>query len=117
MSQQNLEHSTAKNFRFLEQLKLHSKTKTLAADLTVLATDPPLHFLDPGGAGRKVLLPVASVANAGLVFVFVNTADAAEVLTIKDSTDTTTFATPTLAEAAILFCNGVTWGGLVGASS
>ena len=117
MSQQNLQHSTASNMQLLDRFKLHPKTKTLAADLTVLATDPPLQFLDPGGAGRKVLLPAASAATAGLVFVFVNKADAAEILTIKDSTDTTTFATPTQAEAAILFCDGVTWGGLVGASS
>lgn len=113
--QANLQFATASDFKILDRLRLSAtSTKTLAGDLTMTAKDPIVQFLDPGGAGRKVLLPPEE---AGLVFVFINMADAAEVLTIKDDADAVTFATPTQAEAAILFCNGVTWGGLVGASS
>lgn len=115
MSQQNLQFSKASDFKILDRLRLGStSTKTLAGTLTMVATDPIVQFLDPGGAGRTILLPPEE---DGLVFVFVNKADAAEVLTIKDDANAVTFATPTQAEAAILFCNGVTWGGLVGASS
>lgn len=114
MTQTRLEHSTLVNTKFLQKMKASSMTKTLAGTLTMAAGDPIINFLDPGGAGRTILLPPEE---DGLIFVFVNTADAAEVLTIKDDSNTTTFATPTQAEAAILVCNGTTWGGLVGASS
>lgn len=114
MAQTNIEHAKGTNVMFLERLKFSSRTLTLAGTLTMTNRDPIVAFLDPGGAGRKVLLPAEE---DGLFFAFVNTADAAEVLTIKDDADAVTFATPTQAEAAVVFCNGVTWGGLVGASS
>lgn len=114
MAQTTVEHAKIINATILERMKLSSRTLTLAGTLTMTNRDPIVNFLDTGGAARTVLLPAEE---AGLFFAFVNTADAAEIMSIKDDSGTTTFATPTQAEAAVVFCNGVTWGGLVGASS
>ena len=70
--------------------------------------------LDPGGAGRSVVLPAAATVPGELLFVS-NTADAAEVLTI--SADSATVVTPTQGETAMLFCTGVKWFGIAGANS
>lgn len=70
---------------------------------------------DPGGAGRNVDLP--AVASSGGVLLFIsNTADAAEILTIRDAA-AATIVTPTQNEAALVWCDGVRWYGLVGAQS
>lgn len=90
-------------------------TETLAATKTLTIADGPLQFLDPGGAGRQVNLP-AEALSTGLIFVIINTADAAEVLTVKDDGGGT-IVTPTENESAFVFCDGTTWKGLVGASS
>lgn len=103
----NIEGGEAKSLKFLNQLMIHTQTRTLAGALTLVATDAVAQFLDPGGAGRNVTLPALQ---DGLVFFFVNTADAAEVLTIKDAAGNT-ICTPTQAESAIVWCNGTIWGG------
>lgn len=72
--------------------------------------------LDPGGAGRNVVMP-AEASCSGIEVFIINSADAAEVLTIKASNGSTTICTPTQAECAHLVCNGTTWAGLVGANS
>lgn len=70
---------------------------------------------DPGGAGRNVDLP--AVGGCAGVYLFIsNTADAAEVLTIRNSAGST-IVTPTQAEAAMVWCDGVRWYGMVGAQS
>lgn len=69
---------------------------------------------DPGGAGRTVTLPAAA-SNAGQMLWIANTADAAEVLTIAD--DTGTVCTPTQAESAVLWCDGVRWRGIAGSNA
>lgn len=70
---------------------------------------------DPGGAGRNVDLP-AEANNAGTFLFISNTADAAEVLTVRDDGGGT-IVTPTQAEAAMVWCDGVRWYGMVGAQS
>ncbi len=70
---------------------------------------------DPGGAGRTVTLPAEASSNGCLVFIS-NEADNAEVLTIQDD-GSNTIVTPTQNEAAVLWCNGTLWFGLVGATS
>lgn len=70
---------------------------------------------DPGGAGRNVDLPVEAGCAGSVVFIS-NEADAAEVLTIRTAAGAT-LVTPAQNEAAILWCNGTAWFGLVGASS
>lgn len=70
---------------------------------------------DPGGSGRTVTLPAEAVSKGALVFIS-NEADAAEVLTIQDD-GTNTIVTPTQNEAAILWCDGTSWYGLVGSTA
>lgn len=96
-------------------LRFDSNTETLAGTKTLVFGDAVVQFLDPGGAGRTVILPAEADSN-GLVFIIANRADAAEVLTIQDD-GTATVCTPTEAETALVICDGTTWVGLVGASS
>lgn len=70
--------------------------------------------LDPGGAGRSVVLPNAADVPGEMLWI-ANTADAAEILTI--SADSATVVTPTQGETAVLFCTGVKWYGIAGANS
>jgi hypothetical protein len=90
-------------------------TETLADDKTLVITDKFIHFLDPGGAGRNVVLP-AEVSSAGLIFLIVNTADEAEDLTIQNDA-AGTVATVAQNESAFVVCDGVTWKPLVGANT
>jgi hypothetical protein len=76
--------------------------------------DYAIMSFDPGGAGRAITLP-AIASNVGESIVIANTADAAEVLTISDSVGTV--VTPTQAESAILWNDGVRWRGIAGANS
>lgn len=67
---------------------------------------------DPGGAGRNVDLPAVG-ACAGVYLYISNLADAAEILTIRNSSGTT-IVTPTQNECAFVWCDGVRWYGMVG---
>jgi hypothetical protein len=67
---------------------------------------------DPAAA-RNLDLP-AEADNAGVVLFIANTANAAEVITIRDDA-AGTVCTPTQAESAMVWCDGVSWRGLVGA--
>lgn len=93
--------------------------ETLTGTRTITAAEveaSSLFTMDPGGAGRSVVLPDAATANmAGQFVMIANAADAAEVLTI--SADSATICTPTQAETAVLFCTGVKWYGIAGANS
>lgn len=70
---------------------------------------------DPGGAGRNVDLPAASQC-AGVYLMISNTADAAEILTVRHN-GAATIVTPTQAEACLVWSDGVGWYGMVGAQS
>lgn len=92
--------------------------ETLAANRTLTEAEvleSSVFAFDPGGSARDLTLPAASAALAGQVLFVANTADAAEVITIDDTVGD--IATPTQNESAILFCDGTSWHGLVGASS
>jgi hypothetical protein len=92
---------------------------TATGDITLTAAqvaEQAIWVIDPGGAGRKVLLP-AEADCEGYMLVIKNSADAAEILTVKDDADAVTIVTPTQNETAILFCNGTTWLGIAGANS
>lgn len=92
-----------------------SSVETLADNKTLAADDARIQVLDPGGAGRDTTLP-AEAASTGVDFIVHNSADAAEVLTIKDDGGGT-ICTPTQNESAHVFCDGTTWRGLVGANN
>jgi hypothetical protein len=91
-----------------------TNTETLTGNKTLVCDDAFYQVLDPGGAGRNVVLP-KEAASKGLRFLIRNAADAAEVLTIQASDASTTVCTPTQNESALVACDGTTWRGLVGA--
>lgn len=102
MSRLNLEDNKLHNSTIMRGLKLASITKTLGADFTMSADLPPLITLDPGGAGRKVMMPSETdEKNFGLTFIIRNGANAAVTLTFRDSGDTTTMGTALQNEAVI----------------
>lgn len=93
-------------------------TETLAANRTITNKEIEKYnafAFDPGGAARTVTLPAEAFCK-GVTVMIANKADAAEIITVKnDGGDT--IVTPTQAEAALLWCDGTAWYGLVGASS
>lgn len=99
----------------------HKMTAATAETLTgtrVITTAEAKQYafwaLDPGGAGRAITLPTIA-DTVGQMLWIANTADAAEVLTISDSVGTV--CTPTQAESAVLWNDGVRWRGIAGANS
>lgn len=92
--------------------------ETLSANRVITAEEINKYqgfAFDPGGAARNVDLP-AEGASKGAFVMISNEADAAEVITIRDDGGNT-ICTPTQNEAAVLWCDGTSWYGLVGASS
>ena len=106
MSRLNLEDNRIDRPFIASKLKMQPLVQTLGAQFAMDADMPPLLFLDPGGAGRDVLLPPEE---AGLMYCIVNTADAAETLTVKEDSDTTTIGALAQNEAAWYACDGTTW--------
>jgi hypothetical protein len=76
--------------------------------------DNNMFSFDPAAA-RNLDLP-AEADCAGIVLFIYNSANAAEVITIRDDGGGT-ICTPTQAESAIVFCDGVSWRGLVGSAA
>ncbi|MFQ5741984.1 MAG: hypothetical protein ACE5HV_00165 [Acidobacteriota bacterium] len=114
MGQGNLEGGSLKDM-FMKNIKLRSRTETLAAGLTLVADDPPLQFLNNGGAVRTVVLPAEALSD-GLVFIITNSGGGAFAITINDDTPALV-ASLLQNESAICFCDGTSWFGLVGTST
>ena len=92
------------------------ETLSGARVLTVAEVNQYQGFLfDPDGAGRNLDLPAEEACVGSLLFIS-NRADAAEVLTIRNDAGST-IATPTQNEACLVFCDGTSWCGFVGAQS
>lgn len=92
--------------------------ETLAAHRTITIKEIEQYnafSFDPGGAARNVILPAESECEGVVIFIS-NEADAAEIITVQDDTPATV-GTPTQSEAIMCWCDGVSWFGLVGASS
>ena len=118
-----------------------SNAETLSGAKTLAVTDSKYQFLDPGGSGRNVDLPdmrtlttdinSEGTGDAGTdryadtqggFFVISNTADAAEVITVRGwngSTTTGTIMTPTQNETAVCYWTGATngWIGIAGSDA
>lgn len=98
-------------------IKHRTLTETLAGNRTITAAEfsqYAVFIFDPGGAGRDVTLPTeASTGGASdkvAQITIVNSADAAEVLTIKNDAGTgVTGATPTQNECSVVLCDGTNW--------
>ena len=88
--------------------------ETLGADRVLVATDPRHLTLDPGGQARNVDLPVVSTW-PGETFIIDNSADGAEVITVRLTGGGTTVVTPTQNEKAIVWNDGTNCYGIVGA--
>ena len=91
--------------------------ETLTGDRVLTQAEVDLNNIftfDPDGA-RNLDLP-AEADNTGIVLFIHNAASGAEVITIRDDA-AGTVCTPTQAETAIVFCDGVSWRGHVGAAS
>lgn len=88
-------------------IKRAVNTEALAATKVLQTDDVGVHWLDPDGAGRNVDLP-AEADSAGLEFVVINTADAAENLTVRDDGGTT-IGVVGQNEMGMFFCNGTSW--------
>jgi len=86
-----------------------ANTEELSGNKTLVVTDYMLQFIDPAGA-RNVTLP-AEASSAGLMFIIVNTANAAETITVKDDA-AGTVVTVAQNYRAICFCDGTTWYGM-----
>jgi hypothetical protein len=80
---------------------------TLAGALVMTISYPNFLRLDPGGAHRDVTLPAESLCD-GVFYEFVNAADAAENLVIKDDGGST-IGTINQNEKATFRCNGTAW--------
>ena len=81
--------------------------ETLAGTKTLVITDAKYQALDPGGAGRDVVLPAVALSR-GAVFHILNKADAAETLTVKNAAAATILAV-LQNKAAVFVCDGATW--------
>lgn len=71
---------------------------------------------DPGGTARTVTLPAEAAAD-DMILMIANEADAAEDITVKEDAGSTTIVTISQNERALLWCDGVTWYGFVGAKT
>ncbi|MDA7977500.1 MAG: hypothetical protein MPJ50_01865 [Pirellulales bacterium] len=92
-----------------------SNIEALGGDKVLSADDARIQVLDPSGAGRDVTLPAEAVST-GVDFIVHNSADAVEVLTIKDDGGATV-CTPSQNESAYVFCDGTKWRGMVAANN
>ena len=91
--------------------------ETLGADrvLTQAEVDGANVFTFDPAAARNLDLP-AEADCAGIALFIHNAANAAEIITIRDDGGGT-ICTPTEAESAYVWCDGVSWRGLVGAAT
>jgi hypothetical protein len=81
--------------------------QTLTGAVTVTAQSGNVLALDPGGASRDVTMPPEESCE-GAVFVFYNTADAAENLVVKNDA-AGTIVTIGRGESYIVACSGSAW--------
>lgn len=86
---------------------LGANTETLAANKTLIVSDPVHQRLDPGGSARDVTLP-AEADSLDLRFEILNTADAAEDLTVKNDGGGTIVTISQNEKATVVF-DGTDW--------
>ena len=105
---QNHEQAIMYGMTVAHGLKLRSLAKAVTAEMPIDPTWPPVLLLDPNGAARTALLPLAS-SYEGLTFFIRNTADAAETLTLEDSTSTVVIGTLAQNVGGVFQSDGVVW--------
>lgn len=89
--------------------------QTLTGTYAIPAGSPHVQALDPGGGARNVTLPASP--KVGDWFLIINTADAAEIITVQNSAGVglTPAITPTQSESALVVYINATlgWRGFV----
>lgn len=118
MSSLNIENAVVHN-SVHSQFKLDQSTIVLAGTATILDGHATILRIDPGGAGRNVVMPATTRANKGRCFVIFNDADAAETLTVKQSDGSTTVIAIAQGKCGLVFNDGsgsttASWMGLLG---
>lgn len=106
MARSNIDGAEIRGSMLGEGNRFLRNIQTLGADLTLAADAPSLQALDPGGAGRVVLLPAE---RAGAFFIIVNNADNPEDLTVKEDAGVTTIGVVGQNQVGLFFCDGTTW--------
>ena len=82
--------------------------------LTAATITSDILYVDPGGNTETLLLPPEADMTGALLLI-VNTADAAEDVTVKDDADNDTIVTVSQNEIGFCCCDGSTWrGGTMG---
>lgn len=109
MGHQNNHGAQFRNPKVWNGLQIGTLVMAQVTSLTLDDDSPPGIAYDPAGGGAKLIMPLASALNEGYVFFVANTADAAEDVTVKDSTDAVTIGTISQNETAILFNLGGVW--------
>ena len=107
MGGRRLIHGMTTEGRIKDATSTGYNVETLTGGKTLTTSDAKYQKLDPGGAGRTIVLP-AEADSKGLDFYIMNDADAAEALTVNSDGGDTIVTIPR-DEAAIVVCNGTTW--------
>ena len=97
-------NATASNFQILA---LIGGANSGSGATTLTTESQNFQRIDPAGGAIDVDLPVEADSN-GTWFYIENLADAAEAITVKNSS-AATVATISQNEAAIVICNGTAW--------
>lgn len=107
---QRTNHVGGKHYNplFVSRVRMKSIAVTATADMPIEATWPPVLLIDPGGAARTVLLPPEADCKDQM-FLIINTADAAETLTVEEDGASTTIVALARNESAWVHCDGTTW--------
>lgn len=105
-SRSNVTGANLRECMIWEKNKFGQVKQTLTGTYTMDAKSPHLLWLDPGGAGRTVLLPAEA---AGAWFLINNQADAIEDLTVKEDAGVTTIGIVKAGQGTWFFCDGTTW--------
>ena len=113
MSVSEIRDTNLDNVRVRKELRLNSDTHTMSGNETLVKQSPPMMFLDPAAA-RNLTLP-AEANSDGLTFIIVNTANAAEDITVLDDAAATVCVIGQN-EMGMLVCDGATWRGMVTAT-
>lgn len=96
------------------EIRCHKPAVQTLTGTTVIAADmPSMLALDPGGAARNVdMAAVTAQGMEGKIWIVINAADAAEVITIRDAA-AATIVTLTQNECAVIMVAGGVWRGYV----
>lgn len=102
--------------QIVNNLKGNVVLQTLTGTMTLALPLAPIYSLDPGGAGRNLVMP-DEAASKGVTLMIINSADAAEDITVKASGGSTTVGVISQSEGALAVCDGVRWKIMVNAET